>query len=101
MKMIILDKFGRVPTDSSTQRIVASVSDATDNYGRYKTLAGKKYNDPELLLKAINSGTIVVSICDDQSFKCICGPQKIREFKKALHDATTNESSWDIVNSRI
>ncbi len=97
-KLIILDEFGRVPTDSSTKQILNSVAKETGKDGYFNTLSGKKYNDPEKLSSEIDRRTVVVSI-NGKQIRCIVGTRNLMKFKKALREKPL-KTSWQIVENR-
>lgn len=100
-KVYLLEKNGRVPTDSSIQEMLKNVVDLAEKKTSIKTYSGAVFNNPHTLRKRLKPSSVLIHIrADSLHYDVIKGATQIAEIKSKLRE-DPKISSWQIIEESL
>lgn len=100
-KVYLLERNGRVPTDSSIQEMLKNVVGIKEKKTSIKTYSGAAFNNPHTLRKRLKSSSVLIHIrADSLHYDVIKGAPQIAEIKGKLRE-NPEISSWQIIEESL
>ncbi len=100
-KVYLLERNGRVPTDSSIQEMLKNVVDLAEKKTSIKTYSGAVFNNPNTLRKRLKPSSVLIHIrADSLHYDVIKGAPQIAEIKGKLRE-NPKISSWQIIEESL